>query len=306
MVFRLSNGKYVVAKKNTLGKVTTNIAKYLFDKKGSTVQLTKKLYVYPDVKFVKATRLSPLPVDTQLKITAVDWTTSGYPRLKVKGGYISSAKTAVKLVVPPKPAVVINSTNAINQYIQQNYFKKNAPISSKIWSKFPKNKYRKGAGKPEGVVVHETANPNSTINNEISYMKSHYQNAFVHTFVDNNNIINIANTKYLAWGSGYQGNQRFVQFEQVRVHSKDAFAQEINNAAYYTAYILKQYGLKPSLATSKGSGTVWSHHDVSKWLGGTDHTDPDDYWKQSAKTWYSTTYTMSDFLPVVQAYYNSL
>lgn len=305
-VFRLSNGKYVAAQKNTLGKVTKNLAKYLYNKKGQKVQLTKKLYVYPGVTFAKATRLSPLPVGTQLKITAVDWTTSGYPRLKVAGGYISSAKTAVKLITPPKPAVVINSTNPVNQYIQQNYLKKNVQISSQIWAKFPKNKYRKGAGKPEGVVVHETANPTSTITNEIAYMKAHYNNAFVHTFVDDNNIINIANTNYLAWGSGYYGNQRFVQFEQVRVHSKDAFAKEINNAAYYTAYVLKQYGLTPSLATSKGAGTVWSHHNVSKWLGGTNHTDPDDYWKQSAKTWYSTTYTMADFLPVVQAYYNSL
>lgn len=137
-------------------------------------------------------------------------------------------------------------------------------------------------------------------------MKAHYTNAFVHSFVDDTHIINVANTNYLAWGSGYYGNQRFVQFEEVRVHSKAAFAKEINNAAYYTAYILKSYGLKPSLASANKTGTVWSHHNVSDWLGGTDHTDPDGYWATSAKTWFNTTYTMKDFLPVVQAYYNSL
>ncbi|PAK65707.1 N-acetylmuramoyl-L-alanine amidase, partial [Lactococcus lactis] len=73
-------------------------------------------------------------------------------------------------------------------------------------------------------------------------MKKNYNNAFVHTFVDASRIINIANTNYLAWGAGYPANARFVQFEQVEVHSKSAFAHEVANAAYYTAYTLNKYG----------------------------------------------------------------
>ena len=34
------------------------------------------------------------------------------------------------------------------------------------------------------IVVHETANPNDSIWGEINYEKAHYNNAFVHAFVD--------------------------------------------------------------------------------------------------------------------------
>lgn len=190
------------------------------------------------------------------------------------------------------------SANAINTYIgNQDY--STPKITKAYQSVLPKNSYR--YNKPEGVVVHETANPSSTIYGEINYMTGHYKSAFVHTFIDASNIINIANTKYLCWGAGPIANQRYVQFEQVEVHSKSAFASELNNAAYYTAYILKQYGLTPKRYT-----TVLSHHDVSNQLGGTNHTDPDGYWSTNARNYFGTTYTMTDFVNLVKTQYANL
>lgn len=190
------------------------------------------------------------------------------------------------------------SANAINTYIgNQDY--STPKITKAYQSVLPKNSYR--YNKPEGVVVHETANPSSTIYGEINYMTGHYKSAFVHTFIDASNIINIANTKYLCWGAGPIANQRYVQFEQVEVHSKSAFASELNNAAYYTAYILKQYGLTPKRYT-----TVLSHHDVSNQLGGTNHTDPDGYWSTNARNYFGTTYTMTDFVSLVKTQYANL
>ena len=160
-------------------------------------------------------------------------------------------------------------------------------------------------GKPNMVVVHETANPNDSIWGEINYEKSTYNNAFVHAFVDNNNIIQISDTDREAWGAAYPANGRAVQFEQVEVYGKDAFARELMNAAYYTAFIMKKYNMVPSLA-SNGQGTLWSHHYVSQFLGGTNHTDPDGYWSRNASKYFGTTYTMSDFAQLVETYYNSL
>ncbi|MCH5463935.1 peptidoglycan recognition protein family protein [Levilactobacillus tujiorum] len=190
------------------------------------------------------------------------------------------------------------NANAVNTYVgNQNY---GTPKITKAYkSVLPQYSYR--YNKPEGVVVHETANPNSNIYGEITYMTNNYNNAFVHTFVDASNIINIANTKYLCWGAGPVANQRYVQFEQVEVHSKAAFASELNNAAYYTAYILKQYGLTPKRYT-----TVLSHHDVSNLLGGTTHTDPDGYWSTNARKYFGTTYTMNDFVNLVKTQYADL
>ena len=49
--------------------------------------------------------------------------------------------------------------------------------------------YRNGVGKPEGIVVHDTANDNSTIEGEINYMRNNYTNAFVHAFVDDEIVL---------------------------------------------------------------------------------------------------------------------
>jgi N-acetylmuramoyl-L-alanine amidase CwlA len=205
--------------------------------------------------------------------------------------------------------VALQTTTAhaesVNSYIS-NQKVGHAKVTTAIWSGFPKYKYRHGVGKPEGVVVHETANPTSTIYGEMAYMKAHYNNAFVHSFVDASRIINIANTNYLAWGAGPAANQRFVQFEQVEVHSKSAFAHQIANSAYYTAYILNKYHLKPNDAAYDGKGTVWSHASVSKFLGGSDHSDPTGYYASAGRKYFGQAYTMAQFYQQVKRQYNLL
>ncbi|MFC6274452.1 N-acetylmuramoyl-L-alanine amidase family protein [Levilactobacillus tangyuanensis] len=197
------------------------------------------------------------------------------------------------------------SSSKVNDYISNKNIKP-AKVTKSIWSGFPKNKYRHGKAKPEGVVVHETANPSSTIYNEIAYMKKNYNNAFVHSFVDGSRIINIANTDYLAWGVGYPGNARFVQFEQVEVHSKSAFAHEVANASWYTAYLLNKYNLKPNDAAYDYKGTVWSHKAVASKLGGSTHTDPVGYYSSAGKKYFGQSYNMAAFYQMVKKYYNEM
>lgn len=161
-------------------------------------------------------------------------------------------------------------------------------------------------GKPNMVVVHETANPNDSIQGEINFEKTHYNDAFVHAFVDGNQIIEIAPTDQEAWGAAYPANGRAVQFEQVEVYGANNFARELVNAAYYTAYKMNEYGMVPELAQANGTGTLWSHHNVSQYLGGTDHTDPDNYWSNRASNYFGTTYTMRDFFELVKYEYSHL
>lgn len=196
----------------------------------------------------------------------------------------------------------IHADSAINNFVYSNHLQP-VNVTKSIWSGFPKNKYTTGT--PNGVVVHETGNQNSTIYGEIAYMKKNYQNAFVHSYVDASKVINIANTDYLAWGCGFPGNGRFLQFEQVEVHSKSAFAKEVNNAANYTAELLRQYHLPLDNAVNDGKGTVWSHKAVAKYLGGSDHVDPDGYYAKSGQTYFGQPYTMNDFYALVKHYYNA-
>ena len=188
-------------------------------------------------------------------------------------------------------------TNKINQYIINKGFR--APKEIDKTGKISEHiAYRNGKGHPEGVVVHETANPTSTITGEISYMQGNYNDAFVHEFVDSQKIIGVADTDYQAWGAGHTANSRYVQFEQVRVHSKDDFAKELLNGATFVVNTLKKYKLKPS------KSTIVTHHQTSNMFHETDHTDPDAYWSASARKWFGTTYKIADFIWLVKHIYD--
>ena len=208
---------------------------------------------------------------------------------------VSSAPVVKKAVAntssySPTVSSSINSQIRNNNYAVPTYVE---DFSSHI----PKIPYRNGVGKPEGIIAHETANPNSTIQGEIAYMKNNYESAFVHAFVDDNNIIEVAPTDYLAWGAGGVANERFIHVELVRVYGGDRFARSINNYADYIATNLSYYGLPFDSAENDGTGTLWSHDAVSRYLGGTDHSDPYGWFAEN-------NYTFNELVDLVREKYS--
>ncbi|WP_314065830.1 GW domain-containing glycosaminoglycan-binding protein [uncultured Vagococcus sp.] len=198
-----------------------------------------------------------------------------------------------------------------SSYSYSNYLSSNnnqiikyphANIVTNYKPQFPKFGYAEGVGKPRGIVIHETANPNSTIWNEINYMTNNYKNAFVQAFADANNIIEIHPTDYAAWGAGPNANPYFVHIELVEHSNKTDFYKSVNNQAYYAAHILKRYNLLPGRAAGgKGNpqGSVWGHFEVSSLLGGTNHSDPVGYFQKYG-------YSFNEFYELVQYHYNTL
>lgn len=203
------------------------------------------------------------------------------------------------------------TANAINRYILQNNVGHATIQTNYIIPEVTGSYSRTSNGRPDMVVVHETANANDSIAGEINFERTHYNNAFVHAFVDGNNIIEISSTDREAWGAGYPANGRAVQFEQVEVYSANDFVRELANGAYYAAYKMKHYGIVPILAwynrqTGQYGGTLWSHHMVAQYMHVTDHTDPDGYWANRASRFFGTSYTMSDFFELVKYEYRQL
>ncbi|MEK4756893.1 GW dipeptide domain-containing protein [Macrococcus sp. FSL W8-0367] len=188
------------------------------------------------------------------------------------------------------------SNMPVNEYIKYNNYQV-PQYETRYFKDAPQIAYRNGVAKPEGIVAHETANPNSTIEGEISYMSRNINNAFVHAFVDDNNIIETANTDYLSWGAGGVSNSRNINVELVRVYGKDRFSKSINNLADYLATNLIYYNLPVDNAHNDGQGTVWSHQAVSNYLGGTDHSDPVGWFAEN-------NYTFNEFFSLVQEKYN--
>ncbi|MDF7668793.1 SLAP domain-containing protein [Lactobacillus sp. ESL0703] len=154
-------------------------------------------------------------------------------------------------------------------------------------------------GKPEGIVIHETATPNATAHDEAVYFNREWMNiySYVHAFVDRTGVIQMMSPDNGTWGAGPQANDRFIHVELCEENNAADFAKGVNNDAIYAANLLHHYGLQPDNAVHDGQGTIWSHHAVSQFLGGTDHTDPDGYF---AKWGYS----MDDFYNLVKYYYD--
>ncbi|PEV74748.1 peptidoglycan recognition protein family protein, partial [Bacillus cereus] len=134
----------------------------------------------------------------------------------------------------------------------------------------PKQPYRYGVGAYEGVVAHSTATPEAPAINIQKYESRTWRNAFVHYAVDWNETIQIADTKYIAYGAGPGGNDRFVHVELCETADYDKFKRSYEKYVKLLAKILRDRGL------SVGKG-LWTHSDVTHHLGGTDHEDPIDY-----------------------------
>lgn len=206
--------------------------------------------------------------------------------------------TTVGTVVPQLGAQVQTAqaaTSAINDYINNNNIQ---PVSittqEGTFSRW--DGYENGVGKPEGVVIHETATPGATAQNEATYFNWAWPTiyTYVHAFVDNNQILNIKNTDYAVWGAGPTANSKFIQVELCEVTTTDAFARSVANQAYYTASKLVQYNLPFTPGV-----TVMSHNDVSKKWGETTHTDPVGYFANWG-------YSMDQFYDLIGKYYNQL
>ncbi|MEB7768736.1 GW dipeptide domain-containing protein [Mammaliicoccus sciuri] len=208
---------------------------------------------------------------------------------------VSSAPVVKKAVSTTSSSYSPTVSSSINNQIRNNNYAVPTYVED-FSSHIPKIPYRNGVGKPEGIIAHETANPNSTIQGEIAYMKNNYESAFVHAFVDDNNIIEVAPTDYLAWGAGGVANERFIHVELVRVYGGDRFARSINNYADYIATNLSYYGLPFDSAENDGTGTLWSHDAVSKYLGGTDHSDPYGWFAEN-------NYTFNELIDLVREKY---
>ncbi|PEM89463.1 N-acetylmuramoyl-L-alanine amidase [Bacillus toyonensis] len=136
----------------------------------------------------------------------------------------------------------------------------------------PKQGYRYGVGAYEGVVAHSTATPEAPAINIRNYEARTWRNAFVHYATDWEENIQIASTKYRAWGAGPAANARFVHVELSETSDPIKFKKSYERYVKLLAKILKDRNIHPSVG-------LWTHKDITYKLGGTDHEDPIQYLK---------------------------
>ena len=264
---------------NSTTKQATTVAK---TKTATTKVKVKRLTPHPEVQAM----LEALTPEDLAKAVGSDGTGAG------------AYREEAAIQTPDARSNFTNTTTNINQYIATQNFANPVIERDSRYNNLPQYYYKNA--RPIGVVVHETANPKSTITGEVDYMYNNYYNAFVHAFVDKSKVVETAPTEYLAWGAGPNANPYYFHIELVRESSLWAFAKSVNNNAYWIASQLYQWGLTPTLAdNNSGKGSVISHHAVSNYLGGSNHVDPTGYFA-------SWNYDMNQFFVLIQSKYNAI
>jgi peptidoglycan hydrolase-like protein with peptidoglycan-binding domain len=187
----------------------------------------------------------------------------------------------------------------------------NTPVSikplykvKKQWiTDLPKAPYLQGVGKYEGVVIHYTDNPGDSAKMEANYVKYNWKNAFAHEFIDADEIIQVADPDYKAWGAGKAANDRFIHLELCHEYTRSDFEKSfkklVRRAAEYL--YINQLGVNP--AKSDKSGTLWGHYHVTKYLGGTDHIDPIKYLAKWGVSWDSVVAAVTEEYNAIAAEY---
>ncbi|PEA05404.1 peptidoglycan recognition protein family protein [Bacillus cereus] len=171
-------------------------------------------------------------------------------------------KKSIKLLASISTAAIIAFTSAGSVFADREM----------IIPGLPKVEYRNGYGAYEGVVAHSTATPEAPAINIRNYEARTWRSAFVHYAVDWDETIQIADTKYIAYGSGPAANKRFVHVELCETADYTKFKRSYEKYVKLLAEILKDN----KISVEKG---LWTHSDVTHHLGGTDHEDPLDYLK---------------------------
>lgn len=129
---------------------------------------------------------------------------------------------------------------------------------------------------PVGIVLHETATPGATAENEYKFFNSGDRNASAHGFVDWDGFIQTVPYDEVAWHAGYTANHKYIGIEMCHAVSKADFEKVWNNTITVFAELMKKYGFSVS--------DITTHNEVSLRWHETDHTDPTGYFKKFGKT----------------------
>lgn len=130
-------------------------------------------------------------------------------------------------------------------------------------------------------MAHATANNGDSADGERNYESTTWQNAFVHFFVDDQKIEQVADYNYVCYGAGHTANHLgYVQVELCQTTDPAKFAAAYARYVWLLAYVLHQR----KLGVADGV-TLMSHAQVSAKWHETTHTDPTDYLASHGKTW---------------------
>lgn len=140
------------------------------------------------------------------------------------------------------------------------------------------------------LVIHETANPGASAYNHTLLWARDDTYAVHHVMeLDGSTVYNTVPENRLCWHVG-NGNGYTIGIELAHATNASDFAKQWGEAVKWTGDELRAHGWDTS--------RLLSHYEAARRWGGSDHTDPNGYFRAFGKTW-------PDFKRAVSAYLGS-
>lgn len=166
-----------------------------------------------------------------------------------------------------------------------------APLSAEAYQSV--NKYvSNGHGylNASYLVIHETANPGASAYNHTLLWSRNDTYAVHHVMeLDGSTVYNTVPENRLCWHVG-NGNYATIGIELAHATNAADFSKQWNEAVKWAGDELRSRGWDTS--------RLLSHYEAAQRWGGSDHTDPNGYFRAYGKTWY-------EFKQAVAAYLGS-
>lgn len=166
-----------------------------------------------------------------------------------------------------------------------------APLSAEAYQSV--NKYVSnghGCLNASYLVIHETANPGASAYNHTLLWSRDDTYAVHHVMeLDGSTVYNTVPENRLCWHVG-NGNYATVGIELAHATNASDFAKQWNEAVKWAGDELRAHGWDTS--------RLLSHYEAAQRWGGSDHTDPNGYFRTYGKTW-------AEFKQAVAAYLGS-
>lgn len=126
------------------------------------------------------------------------------------------------------------------------------------------------------LVIHETVSV-ADARRQLAYFNGHDAQANAHAFIDWNEVLLTLPVDEIAWSVGQPANNFTYNIELCHAANATDFAKEWDIATQYAAKWCIDFQKDPLTF-------IKSHDEIRRLFGGTDHTDPNDYFATFGKT----------------------
>ena len=138
------------------------------------------------------------------------------------------------------------------------------------------------------LVIHETANPGASAYNHTLLWSRNGTYAVHHVMeLDGSTVYNTVAENRLCWHVG-NGNRYTIGIELAHATNAADFAKQWNEAVKWAGDELRAHGWDTS--------RLLSHYEAAQRWGGSDHTDPNGYFRAYGKTWVDFKQAVAKYL----------